>query len=132
MEYFYSFFGLRFYALFRGDDYVKEYQQAVVAVMEDLPRKDPELIRSFLRARAKAARFIKENPERTIAIWAEELELPIEAVRLAYKDLNPDAFEVGAPRMENLRGALQEALDVGAIKQPVDLARILDLRFLPR
>jgi NitT/TauT family transport system substrate-binding protein len=118
--------------LFRGDDYIKEYQQAVVPVMEEALRKEPELIRNFLRARAKAVRFIKENPERTIAIWAQELELPVEAIRLAYKDLNPDVFETGAPRMENLRGALQEALDVGAIKQPLDLAKTLDLRFLPR
>ena len=118
--------------LIDGQHYVKEYQQTVVVAMEDVIKKDPEMIRNFLKARAKAVRFIKENPERTIAIWAEELKLPVEAVRLAYKDLNPDFFEIGAPKMENLKGALQEALDTGAIKEPLDLTKIQDLRFLPR
>ena len=118
--------------LFDTQPYVKEYQQTVVVAMEDVIKKDPEMIRNFLKARAKAARFIKENPERTIAIWAEELKLPVEAVRLAYKDLNPDGFETGAPKLENLKGALQEALDAGAIKEPPDLTKVQDLRFLPR
>ncbi len=86
-----------------------------------------------LKAHAKAVRFIKENAERTIQIWAEELGLPVEAVRLAYRDLNKDVFEPAtAPKPENLQGAMEEALAVGAIKQPLDLAKVVDLRFLPK
>jgi NitT/TauT family transport system substrate-binding protein len=118
--------------LFRGEEYVKEYQQTVVVAMEDVIKKDPEMIRTFLKARAKAVRFIKENPERTAAIWAEELKLPVDVVKLAYKDLNVDVYETGAPKPENLKAAMQEALDIGAIKEPLDLAKIQDLRFLPR
>lgn len=118
--------------LIDAQQYVKEYQQTVVAAMEDVTKNDPEMIRNFLKARAKAVRFIKENPERTIAIWAQELKLPVEALRLAYKDLNPDVFETGAPKTANLKGALQEALDAGAIKEPLDLGKVLDPRFLPQ
>jgi NitT/TauT family transport system substrate-binding protein len=119
-------------AIIRGEDYIKEYQQTVVVAMEEVIKKEPEMIRNFLKARAKAVRFIKENPEQTAQIWAEELKLPIEAIRLAYKDLNPDWYETGAPKLENLKGSMQEALEVGAIKEPLDLAKIQDLRFLPR
>ena len=118
--------------LFRGEEYVKEYQQTVVVAMEDVIKKDPELIRTFLKARARAVKFIKENPDRTANIWADELKLPVDVVKLAYKDLNPDVYETGAPKPENLKAAMQEALDIGAIKEPLDLAKVQDLRFLPR
>jgi len=55
----------------------------------------------------------------------------VEAVRLAYKDLDVNMFETGAPKMENLRASMEEALEVGAIKEPLNLNKILDLRFLP-
>lgn len=120
--------------LIRAEDYVKRYQQTAVTVMEDVIQKDPDLIRNFLKARAKAVRFIKDknNADRVIQIWAEELKLPVEAVRLAYNDFNPEWFETGAPKPENLKGSMEEALSVGAIKEPLDLAKIQDLRFLPK
>jgi len=119
--------------LIDAEKYVTRYQQSVVAAMEDVIQKDPELIRNFLKAHAKAVRFIKENAERTIQIWAEELQLPVEAVRLAYRDLNKDVFEPAtAPKPENLQGAMEEGLAVGAIKTPLDLNKIVDLRFLPK
>jgi len=117
--------------LIQASDYLKEYQQTVVTVMEDTIKKDPEMIRNFLKARAKAVRFIKENPEGTIAIWAEELGIPVEAIRLAYKDLKFEYFEVGAPKESNMKGALQEVMESGAIKEPVDFKKLIDPRFLP-
>jgi NitT/TauT family transport system substrate-binding protein len=119
--------------LIRGEDYIKHYQQTAIVALEDVIQKDPEMIRSFLKARLKAVKFIKDknNADRVIQIWAEELKLPVEAVRLAYKDLDVNMFETGAPKMENLRASMEEALEVGAIKAPLDLAKILDLRFLP-
>jgi len=120
--------------LIRGEDYIKHYQQTAIVAMEDVIQKDPEMIRNFLKARLKAVRFIKDknNADRVIQIWAEELQLPVEAVRLAYKDLDLNMFETGAPKMENLRASMEEALEVGAIKQPLDLNKIVDLRFLPQ
>jgi len=112
-------------------DYIKDYQQGVVAAMENVIKKDPDMIRNFLKGRAKAVKFIYENSEKTIAIWAEELNLPVDAVRLAYQDLPRDFFEVGAPKTENLMGAMREAIGAGAMKEPLELKKILDLRFLP-
>jgi NitT/TauT family transport system substrate-binding protein len=111
--------------------YIDAYQQTIVVAMEDVIKKDPEMIRSFLKARARAVKFISDNPEKTASIWAEELSIPIEASRLALKDLPSGYYETGAPKMENLKGAQQEVLDSGAIKTPLDLSKILDLRFLP-
>jgi len=118
--------------LFSGGDYVKQYQQTVVAAMEETIKKDPDMIRKFLQARAKAIKFIWDNPEKTIALWSEELKLPVDVIRLAYKDLPRTAYESGAPKMENLKGALQEVMDTGAIKTPLDLGKVLDLSLLPR
>jgi NitT/TauT family transport system substrate-binding protein len=112
-------------------EYVKNYQETVILAMADTINKEPEMIRNYLKARAKAISFLWENPERALAIWAEEVKLPVEALRLAYKDTPRTYWDVGPPRMENLQAALQEALEVGAIKQPLDLAKVLDLRFLP-
>lgn len=118
--------------LFDASKYIRKYQQTVVAAMEDVLRKDPEMVRSFLRARARAVKFIWDQPEKTIAIWAEELKLPVEAIRLAYRDLPRDLFETGPPKPENLQGTLAEVMDIGAVKQPLDLQKLLDLSYLPR
>ncbi len=111
--------------------YIDAYQQTIVTVMEEVIKKDPDVIRNFLRARAKAVKFIYESPEKTTSIWAEELKIPVETVRFAFKNLPKGYFEVGAPKMENLKGSMQEVIDSGAIKAPLDLNKMLDLRFLP-
>jgi NitT/TauT family transport system substrate-binding protein len=111
--------------------YVDTYQQTIVVAMEDVIKKDPEMIRNFLKARAKAVKFINDHSEKTASIWADELQIPVEATRLALKDLPSGYYETGAPKMENLKGSQQEVLDSGAIKTPLDLSKILDLRFLP-
>lgn len=111
--------------------YINAYQQTIVTVMEDTIKKDPDTIRNFLRARAKAVKFVYDNPEKTISIWADELKIPVEAARLAYNDLPKGYFETGAPKMENLKASMQEVLDSGALKTPLDLDKLLDLRFLP-
>ncbi len=118
--------------LFDASQYIKKYQQTVVVAMEDVIKKDPEMIRNFLKARGKAVKFIWDEPEKTIALWAEELKLPVETVRLAYKDLPRTTFETGAPKLENLQATLQADIDSGAIKQPPDLQKLIDPSFLPR
>jgi len=114
-----------------GADYIKHYQQSVVAVMEDVIKRDPDMIRNFLKARARAVKFLGGNREKTISIWAEELKLPEEVIWLAYRDIPGSFFETGAPKTENLMGSMQEAIGSGAMKEPLDLKKILDLRFLP-
>ena len=118
--------------LFDASDYIKDYQQTVVAVMEDVAKRDPEMIRNFLKARAKAVKFIGENTERTATIWAEELQLPVEVVRLAFKDIKPTYWETGAPKESNMKGALQEVMETGAIKEPIDFKKLIDTSFLPK
>lgn len=77
-------------------------------------------------------RFIWRTRNGRSPSGAAKLKLPVEATRLAYKDLNPDLYETGAPNMENLKATMREILDNGAIKEPMDPAKVLDLRFLPR
>lgn len=118
--------------LFDGTKYIKTYQQSVVSAMEDEIQKNPEMIRGFLKARAKAVRFIWDQPEKTMAIWAEELELQLATIRLAYHDLPRTTYEAGAPKSENLQAVVDEIMDLGAVKIAPDLKKILDLRFIPQ
>ncbi len=118
--------------LFDASAYISQYQQSVVAVLEEVAKKEPEMIRNFLKARAKAIRFIWDQPEKSVTIWADELKIPVEAARLAYHELPKGYFETGAPKMENLKATLQEVIDSGAVKVPLDLSKIQDLSFLPR
>ncbi len=117
--------------LINGSDYIKYYLQSSVAVMEDMIGKDPDMLRNLLKARAKAVKFIWENPEQTASIWAEELKLPVEVTRLAHRDLPRTTFVVGPPRTEDLQGSMHEAIGTGAMTAPLDLNKVLDLRFLP-
>lgn len=112
--------------------YVTAYQETVIVTSDEVINKDPDMVRNYLRARAKAINFIWENPERAIAIWVEELKLPAEALRLALKDTPRTYWDTGAPKPENLRALIQETVDIGAIKEPVDPAKVQDLRFVPR
>ncbi len=118
--------------LFDATKYIKTYQQTVVSAMDDVIKKDPEMIRAFLKARAKATQFIWDQPEKTMAIWAEELKLPLETIRLAYRDLPRSAYETGAPKPENLQATAREVVDIGAVKEAPDLKKVLDLAYLPR
>lgn len=118
--------------LINASDYVKNYQQSVVTVMESVIKKDPDMIRSFLKARAKAVKFISENPEKTASIWAKELKIPESATRLAIKALPKGYFEAEAPKMKNLKAVLDEVMAAGMIKKSIDLNKLLDLRFLPK
>jgi ABC-type nitrate/sulfonate/bicarbonate transport system substrate-binding protein len=112
--------------------YVTAYQETVIVTTEETINKDPDLVRNYLRARAKAINFLWENPEKAIAIWVEEMKLPPDVLRLALKDTPRDYWDTGAPKPENLLAAVQEALEIGAIKQPLDPAKVQDLRFLPK
>jgi NitT/TauT family transport system substrate-binding protein len=112
--------------------YINEYQQTVVTAMEDVIKKDPEMLRNFLRARVKAVNFIYSNADKAIAIWADELKIPVDVARFAYNDLPKNYFETGAPKMENLKASMKEALDADALKAPIDLNKVLDLSLLPR
>ena len=55
----------------------------------------------------------------------------LKTTRLAYKDLPRTFFEIGAPKTKNLMGSMREALGTGAMKEPLDPNKLLDLRFLP-
>jgi len=112
--------------------YVTEYQETVIIATEEMINKDPEMIRNYLKARAKAINFLWENSEKAIAIWAEEVKLPPDVLRLALKDTPRNYWDTGAPKPENLRAAIQEVLDIGAIKEPLDPAKVQDLRFVPK
>lgn len=118
--------------LFDTSQYIQDYQQTVVVAMEDVIKKDPEMLRKFLRARAKAVRFIRTNADKTAEIWAKALELPVETTRLALKNMNLDYYEIGAPKKKNLEGALDEVMTTGAIKTAPDVTKFMDLRFLPQ
>ena len=95
-----------------------------------------ELAGSFAFSRSELAvssfSTVERGAERTAAIWAEELQLPVEVTRLAFKTLKPSYFETGAPKTENLKGSLEEVMESGAIKEPLDFSKIVDSRFLPR
>lgn len=114
-----------------ASNYIKDYTQSSAAAMQDVIDKNPDLIKNLLSARAKAIKFIQENPERTIAIWTEELKLPVDIIRLAYKDLPKGVYDVAAPKTESLEGAMREAIGAGGMKEPLDLKRVTDFRFLP-
>ena len=117
--------------LITASNYIKDYTQSSVAAMEEVIEKNPDMIRNLLKARAKAIKFISENPEKTMSIWAEELKLPIEIIRLAYKDLPKGVYEVGVPKAESLMGSMREAIGAGGMKEPLDLKKATDFRFLP-
>ncbi|MGH3327298.1 MAG: ABC transporter substrate-binding protein [Streptomycetales bacterium] len=79
-----------------ANEYVPEFQQTVIIAGTELVEEQPELARSFLRARARAVEWLNRHPEEAGRMWAKEADLDpavtIKALRTVLKD---DYYGVG-------------------------------------
>jgi NitT/TauT family transport system substrate-binding protein len=82
--------------LWRSTDLISEYQQTLIVTSPQLAESDPDLVRGFLAARARAVEFMQQNPEEAAQIWAERGDIDPEAAKSALTALlKVDEWGVG-------------------------------------
>jgi len=129
----------------------KDKYRAVVVASEALPplgnvvgvttvegaAKNGKFISAVIRARRKAVQFMKSNPDEAAAIIAKAYNLEPAVARSAVGNLVKSTtdgvpyWSEGQVNLSGLKRMIEAQKEVGAIKGDVDLAKIIDTRFLP-
>ena len=99
--------------------------------------KRADFIRGVLRARQKAVRFMKANPDEAGDIVAKAYNLERDVARSAVRNLTTSVtngvpyWGEGQIHQEGLKRMIEAQKAVGAISGEVDYAKLYDTRFLP-
>jgi NitT/TauT family transport system substrate-binding protein len=129
----------------------KDKYRAVVVASQALPplgnvvgvttvegaAKNAKFISAVIRGRRKAVQFMKSNPDESAAIIAKAYNLEPEVARSAVRNLVSSTtdgvpyWSEGQVNLSGLKRMIDAQKDVGAISGEVDLAKIIDTRFLP-
>ena len=129
----------------------KDKYRAVVVASEALPplgnvvgvttvegaAKNAKFISAVIRARRKAVQFMKTNPDEAADIIAKAYNLERDVSRSAVRNLVKSTtngvpyWSEGQVNLSGLKRMIDAQKDVGAITGDVDLAKIIDTRFLP-
>lgn len=82
--------------VFWADEHVPSFQQTVLIAGSDIVEEQPEVVEGFLSARAKAIKWIKQNPDEAGTMWAKEADLePQVAIAALTTVLKDDWYGVG-------------------------------------
>lgn len=119
--------------LWRSSDLIGHYQQTVVVTSSRVAKEDPELVRAFLRARARGVQYMIENPEEAAQIWAKRGDIdPAVAQSVLKTLLDSDQWGVGFSA-EGLLAAEEGMHAAGLLgdKKTVPWNEFLTQEFLP-
>jgi NitT/TauT family transport system substrate-binding protein len=117
--------------LFQISDYLTEYQQGSLVAMGGYLSQNGETVRKFLAASAEAVAFINEKPEEAAKMGANATGLPEKLVLRTIREMPKDFFRIGAPRPEDFKGSLNEALAAAPELKAPSYDVMVDRSFLP-
>jgi NitT/TauT family transport system substrate-binding protein len=109
----------------------------VLGVAHANPAGKEGFIRAVIRARRKAVAFMTSNPDESGDIIAKVYNLEPEVARAVVKNLTGSRtggvayWGAGDIHMDGLNRAIEVQKMVGAISGDVDIAKIVDTRYLP-
>jgi NitT/TauT family transport system substrate-binding protein len=109
----------------------------VLGVAHASPAGKEEFIKAVIRARRKAVAFMTANPDESGDIIAKVYNLAPEVARAVVRNLTGSRTDGiaywgdGEIHMDGLRRAIEVQKMVGAISGDVDVAKIVDTRYLP-
>ena len=131
--------------LIKSQDLWPGMQGDVLVVRTELIRDNPDLVRRLVKVTQRATAWIKEHPDETAEIMAEQLQVAGEKVFPAKEaeitmnlEVTPESMSRSMDRVEystNIDpGVVQQTIDhmveLGYIKEGSKAADILDLRYL--
>lgn len=81
-----------FKVLWWADEYVPDFQRTVLIASSTVVDEQPELIESFLRARAKGIEFTRNDPKAAGAMWAEVADIDPDVATASIERVIPDEY----------------------------------------
>jgi NitT/TauT family transport system substrate-binding protein len=98
----------------------------------DFAKSNPETLRKLVKARRQAVDWLYANPEPTVDICAEFLEVDRElAARILPKFIGWKYWSAGDFTKAGLDNNVRGLELIGAVDGPVDWDKFVDQRFLP-
>jgi NitT/TauT family transport system substrate-binding protein len=118
--------------LYYAKDIWPRFVSCVLVVRDELIRDKPEVVRDLVRGIAESGEWAERNrlgAAKVAAPYFRQDQKLLEYVltqppdRVSYRQLTPTD--------EDLRGIMKYAIKAGILKGPIDLADIVDRRFIP-
>ncbi|OGP66260.1 MAG: hypothetical protein A2169_03805 [Deltaproteobacteria bacterium RBG_13_47_9] len=97
---------------------------------EDFLAKNPNTIKAFLRATAKAMEWIKAKPDEAAQLASKQLKFKLEYSRMAIDDMKYGWYPDGRLPGKGLKVFWEIAVEAGDVKEPWPTSRWLDETFL--
>ena len=120
-------------AVFSSSQYIKSFQQTVIATSPLIVKENPDLIRRYLLSYKQAVEWIQAHPDEAGAIFAKYGEYDVAASQTAVKRLVTPVHWSLAISLEGLNLLLRGCLLAGVLKPGTDInwSEILNQSFLP-
>lgn len=113
------------------EPYLPHYQWIVRVARIDLIERDPELIRTVLRACQRSAHYAVDHVDEWVAFAARQYGTTEAAARRAVDRERPH-FQLDCKiDMAGLQRSVELQYALGGIKQPMKMEDVVDLRFQP-
>lgn len=111
------------------DTTLPEVSNSVLTFSAEMISNNPETIRRFLKALERAVEDINSNKDQWLDLMVEQGLLP---PPLVGNYSIPDFPSAGVPSQEQFNDAMNWALDLGLITEPVDYSSSVSAEYLPK
>lgn len=115
----------------RARDYIKNWMDVCTATTVNTIKQQPELLRSYLKAKQKALEFIAGNPEEAGRIWAKAVNLDEASAIADMKDEVPKEAWTLKIDTKALTELQDEMVSLKQLSGKVDVNTLVDQSFLP-
>jgi NitT/TauT family transport system substrate-binding protein len=127
----------KFRAIVAASDALPPLDNVVGVTTVEMAEKKGDFIRGVIRARRKAVKFMRDNPDEAAEIVAKQYSIDKDVAKSAILNLTKSTTQ-GVPywgegdiHLEGLKRMIEAQKKVGAISGDVDYDKLIDTRFLP-
>src|SRR5699024_7474315 len=75
-----------------ADEYISDFQQTVIITSADMIQNNPELVRGFLKARARGVQWIHKHPDEAAEMWAQKADFDPRAAKKSIQTVLKDDY----------------------------------------
>jgi len=127
----------KFRAVVTASDALPPLDNVVGVTTVEMAEKKGDFIKAVIRARRKAVRFMRDNPDEAAEIVAKQYNIDKDVAKSSILNLTKSTTQ-GVPywgegdiHLEGLKRMIEAQKKVGAINGDVDYDKLIDTRFLP-
>ncbi|MFB6126208.1 MAG: ABC transporter substrate-binding protein [Halolamina sp.] len=119
--------------VFWAKDHMDTFQQTVVIAGPDILENQPDVVRSYLRARRRGVEFVRENPAEAAEIYASFNDgYSADVMQRAIKNVEPERYYTTNEFSPEGLAKLEEGMkNIDLIDREIEWEKIVDQSFLP-